>query len=255
VDGSRDAARRYVDGWHGRHPGATAVVMTRAGDTRGRSSYQCLAECVTETTAPTLDVACGDGVLLELLRGRTTVSMGLDRSRAELVAARRRLGPECGLVQGDAARLPFKQSAFVTITCHFALMLLQPLEDVLVELARVSRVGGSLCVALPGATRDDVPTNAWIPFRTALRELLGSHPVEIPAIQDERALVPGQLQALLERSNFRLMSLSRVEFRRRCTIDDAKTVVLLTYVPDLLDREAQAELDTRLTLCVPRACR
>jgi SAM-dependent methyltransferase len=69
-------------------------------------------------------------------------------SRAELALARDR-GADTAVL-GRADRLPFPDRSFHSIACSMSLMLLQPLDVVLGELARVVEGDGTIVVIVPG---------------------------------------------------------------------------------------------------------
>lgn len=227
----RDSAA-YLQEWHTRHPGATADLLESLTDEMGLSSYQLLAEAMHEVPEPVLDLACGDGYLVELLR-RNHLCLGVDWNRAELSAASRRLGPGAQLVQADAASLPFATASLGAVGCHYALMLLQPLEGVLSELARVLRQGGRLVGVLPSTPPQDTPNPISV-FRTAWQEVSTNWPVTIPPIQDDRALEPEMLISLLEESRFTSTTVQTISATKRMSISEASRNLLLTYLPDLL---------------------
>lgn len=153
MDDHSPGATNYLQAWHERHAGATSAVLGTLVDGAGRNSYRVLADAMLDGGEPALDLACGDGYLLELMRSGSAY-LGADRNVAELDAANRRLRHATPLVQADAARLPVATAALQSVSCHFALMLLQPLEDVLAELARVLRPDGLLAVMLPAVLTD-----------------------------------------------------------------------------------------------------
>jgi ubiquinone/menaquinone biosynthesis C-methylase UbiE len=96
-----------------------------------------------------LDVACGTGVLAReaaTLAGSRGVT-GLDLNEGMLAVARR-LRPEIDWRQGDAARLPFQDSAFDAVVSQFALMFFQDRIAALREMWRVLAPRGRLAVAV-----------------------------------------------------------------------------------------------------------
>jgi ubiquinone/menaquinone biosynthesis C-methylase UbiE len=132
---------------------ASAATIGTLSDALGRNSYEVLAHALGVQDEPVLDLACGDGYLLELVR-RDHDCLGVDWNAAELSAASRRLGSHAPLARADAADLPIATRSFGAVLCHYALMLLQPLEGVLAELARILRPGGLLAAVLPRASSD-----------------------------------------------------------------------------------------------------
>jgi SAM-dependent methyltransferase len=71
-------------------------------------------------------------------------------SEAELGQARRRLGEKAVLKLGKAQDLPSIDHAFDYVVCHLALMLMDSADQVLAEIKRVLKPGGTVC-ALVGA--------------------------------------------------------------------------------------------------------
>lgn len=103
-----------------------------------------------------LDLACGTGDFIEILRDAGAEAVGLDFSRGMLGGAQKRLG-DVQLVQADALRLPFADGSFAGATSGFALRNFLAIPPVLEELARVIRPGGSL-----GFLEVDRPRNGVI---------------------------------------------------------------------------------------------
>ncbi len=132
----------YLHAWHSRHAGTCPAVFAEARGRDGRSSYQRVAS-VVEDGASVLDVACGDGTLLALVRTVAPQSrlMGIDLSPTELRIARARL-PEATLHQGRGQALPFRDSTVDVVLCHMALMLMDDPESVLADVRRVLKAGG-----------------------------------------------------------------------------------------------------------------
>ncbi len=97
-----------------------------------------------------LDVACGTGDFVRLLRSMGYRTIGADFSHGMLAAAH-----QDGLLQADAARLPFTDASFDGLTCGFALRNFTSLPTALAEMARVVKPGGR--IALVEVARPDEP--------------------------------------------------------------------------------------------------
>lgn len=210
----------------------------------GRSSYEVLANAMLHGGEPVLDLACGDGHLLELL-GPKVSCLGSDWNTAELHAASERLGRGARLVRADATELPISTASLGAVGCHYALMLLQPLERVLSELVRVLRPSGSFAAVLPASPPDDTPDPVSA-FRAAWREVSANYPVVIPPVQDDRALEPESLSVVLRQAGFTSVSIEPFSGSKEMTVDEAVQCLLLTYLPDLLPAAGFAHLGQAL---------
>ena len=239
-------AAAYLQDWHDRHPGATSAMLTSMTDDKGRNTYELLAEALLFGSEPVLDLACGDGYLLELLR-TDRECLGTDRNITELTAASHRLGRRTPLIRADAASLPVAAASLGAVSCHYALMLLQPLEVVLAELARVLRPGGQLACVLP-AWPSGGDTGPISVFRAAWQEVTETFPVDIPPIQDDRALDPEDLELVLKGAGFSLASVESISVMKKMTVEETIALVTLTYLPDLLTPAASAQLQGRLEI-------
>ncbi|TKD11911.1 class I SAM-dependent methyltransferase [Polyangium fumosum] len=184
-----DPSEIWLRRWHDDRPGATSRAFLRGKP----STYEWLADHARPGDR-VLDLACGDGALLSLLRSHGIQSaVGIDMSEGELAAARARLGLEAILVQGRAQALPFEDSSFDLVTCHLALMLMRPVEEVLAEVRRVLRPGGTFAAVVGG--RIAAPNeDAWTMLVRRLRE----EPFEGPSIGDPRTYSEEGLRELLQ---------------------------------------------------------
>jgi SAM-dependent methyltransferase len=140
---------RFLRAFHDARPGITSSAMARG------KSYARLATRVPKGRV--LELACGDGALLEQLGPR---AVGVDLSRGELDRARARDTSTCTIdvVQARAQSLPFRDGAFDAATCHLAFMLFDNIEQVVAELARVLRPNAPFIALLgggPSAEGDD----------------------------------------------------------------------------------------------------
>jgi ubiquinone/menaquinone biosynthesis C-methylase UbiE len=188
---------QILRGYHARHPGATSQVL---GGSRvsATSSYDLLVR--TAETAPAgatiLDLACGDGYLLELLaRARPDARLiGIDMSEAELVAARRRLGPDADLRCERAQALSLRDGSVDHVLCHMALMLMSPLGPVLDQIARVLAPGGAFAAVVGSSGQEGA---AWALFREVHGTLLANDDAAMPHVGDPRTGNASSLQALI----------------------------------------------------------
>jgi SAM-dependent methyltransferase len=110
------------------------AIVNLAGDVAGRRI---------------LDAGCGSGPIAALLRDRGATVTGFDSSAGMLELARRRLGPDADLHQGDlVGPLPFPDGAFDDVIAALVLHYLEDWTGPLAELRRVLRPGGRLIAAV-----------------------------------------------------------------------------------------------------------
>jgi SAM-dependent methyltransferase len=158
-------------------PPWTSRALARAG------TY----ELVADATAPgrVLELGCGDGHLLAMLRVRGCEAIGIDLRGAAL------RGP--GVACARAQELPFADAVFDAVVSHLVLPVIPRLDDVIAESARVLRDGGRF-VALVGGGPRAVPETedafAWLAARAAGRA---------PRMTDPRLRSTRGIAALLER--------------------------------------------------------
>ena len=138
--------RSYLAEFHRDRAGIAEAVLSRAlsGD---HSPYRWLARAVSASATIVVDLACGSGPMSRELAqpGRTVV--GLDLSQYELaLAAERGPGP---WVRADALQLPFKNQSIDVVTSSMGLVVVQPMNRVISEVARVLRPGGGLAAIAP----------------------------------------------------------------------------------------------------------
>jgi demethylmenaquinone methyltransferase/2-methoxy-6-polyprenyl-1,4-benzoquinol methylase len=90
--------------------------------------------------APVLDLACGTGDFLRILRTAGLRPVGMDLSWGMLTAG----ASGAPLAQADGSALPVADGALAGITCGYALRNFTDLAAVFAEMARVVRPGGRL---------------------------------------------------------------------------------------------------------------
>jgi len=192
IDGvgtSQHPSERFLRDFHDRMPGGSppAFTLCAVRDESGAihdHTYAALVSGVAQAVAEQncevirlLDLACGDGYLLEQFLGcdgarqPALALTGVDLSRGELQAAHARLGDAAKLLQARAQALPFADASFDVVTCHMALMLLHDPDTVLREIGRVLAPAGALH-ALVGASvapPNAQPAPVWRAWQQALQ--------------------------------------------------------------------------------------
>jgi len=224
--------REYLAAFHAERAGIAEAVLSRAlaGD---HSPYRWLARAVSQDADLVVDVACGSGPMSRELAqaGRTVV--GLDLSANELkLAVERGPGP---WVRGDALALPFADESVDVVTSSMGLVVAQPLDRVLSEIARVLRPGGVLAGIAP-----------------ALRPL-GAGDVQLLTMINARLRTTPQFPGPVELAGFtktlELHGLRRVEDQReryQFTIRsraDAELVTSALYLPQTRRSRIEAAIE------------
>jgi ubiquinone/menaquinone biosynthesis C-methylase UbiE len=215
----------YLRTFHDTRAGGVEAVLSRtvSGD---HTPYRWLCRAVSGEARRVLDLACGSGPVARELAGSRQWVVGVDVSAAELALSPR------PVVRADALRLPFSNEAFDVVTCSMGLMVVQPLPDVLAEVARVLRRGGVFAAIVPAVRplrTSDVPT------LTSLTTRLRSTPQfpaggEISGLRDElRAAGFDVLESQRERYAYLVRS-----------ADDARLLVGSLYLPDTSDARREA---------------
>jgi SAM-dependent methyltransferase len=239
----------YVQSWHDAHPGATSTAMSGPTDEHGRTSYELLVEEIPPGDGHVVDLACGDGFLIETINRSAPQRsvVGVDLNTAELRAARRRLGSAQGLLRAVADRLPLASSSVSVVTAHYSLMLLHPMDKVLAEISRVLRPGGSLVAVVPARTRSAEP-NGWTALRSAFAVVHDQYPIELPPIEDGRALSSTSRTELLQAAGLDVCIERQIDLRDRLDPNVAYKHLWFTYGPGLFSEEAQAQLSQEIRL-------
>lgn len=159
------AAEAFLAEFHRRTPQCTPLAFAEraaVGDgVAWPSSYDALAELASLADASILDLACGDGYLLQRLAERAprAALVGIDMSDGELAAARERLGACADLRLERAQALSLPDASVDLATCHMAFMLMDNAPAVVAELRRVLRPGARLGLVV-GRGMADTPAEA-----------------------------------------------------------------------------------------------
>ena len=139
-----------------------------------------------------LDVACGTGrwMVEATLRGARTFGLDLCREMLLVAAAKPRLADH--LIQAEAGNLPLRDQTADLVMCSFCLGYAESPDQVLAELCRVTRYGGSVLVS------DFHPDAHQAGWRRSFRS--GSEVFEIECYRH----TPAQLFAAGQRTGMRL---------------------------------------------------
>ena len=180
-------AEQFLLDFHARDPGGTELsAYGRLPD--GTNSYEMLAGGwpAEARDLVVLDLACGSGYLLDLIKRRQRVPItliGVDMSSVELELARARLGDAARLLEVRAQDIALPDASIDYAVCHLAFMLMQPIEPVIEKLGALLKPGGSFAAIVPGgASRSE----ASLIFRSALDKAMKAEGVQPIAIGDAR---------------------------------------------------------------------
>ncbi|MEM9072242.1 MAG: class I SAM-dependent methyltransferase [Myxococcota bacterium] len=227
----------YLRRFHDADPGRSGRGLLAGRTRQGHTTYDLVAECARCESV--LDVGCGDGVLLAQVDA--THAVGVDFSRAELRAAKRRL-PSAHWVEARSDALPFKGETFDVVVIHASLIAM-PVEETLKEVYRVLRRGGRLVTL----EQSDLPPQGA--FREFVLRLSDALPENTPTLGDARVTDREAMDRLLGSLGF-----EGVRFRDTLLefgAEERKVFFASLYGFDLLDPAAQAHaLAAPGTTCV-----
>jgi ubiquinone/menaquinone biosynthesis C-methylase UbiE len=152
---------QFLESFHRENPGCTPASFSNGYTDDGFTSYDKLIQLIPASVpakARLLDLACGDGFLLQKLKSLfpQLLLFGIDMSAGELEVARKRLNStDVNFIEGNARALPFPSSSFDFILCHMAFMLMEDLDQVVSEIRRCLRSGGAFTAIVGGKFNHD----------------------------------------------------------------------------------------------------
>ena len=241
----------FLKKFHRAKPSCTSRNFTMAKNSKGQTSYHSIVETLQahRSEGPILDLACGDGFLLEKLvdAGWSTSQLfGLDMSEEELrVAKSRPVLSGVDLQLGNARQLPYGSQKFSAVSCHLALMLMPNVAEVILEISRVLKKKG-VFVAI--VSKSLLPSRPVQFYRDHLNELLHQEGQDsLGALGDPAVNEESGLHSLFsENMNFSRLELSDEMVELRGSPTQLADSMLELYGHFMLSETGQIELHRRL---------
>ena len=129
----------YLRRYHRDRPGITERLLDNAVIPGIGNRYEWLVMACGSTPGRVVDLGCGSAPICPLL-DEAEVYVGVDVSRPELsVAQAEGRGP---VLEGDVMALPLPDASVDIVLSSMSVMLFDPIERALAEIARVLRPGG-----------------------------------------------------------------------------------------------------------------
>lgn len=136
--------------------------------------------CCSIREKQVLEIGVGTGRFSVELAEKGANMISLDPARAMLMVAREKMtqngvNNKISLVRGSGQNLPFKDSSFGVVVCMHVLKHLSTYDEVLQEMQRVTKQGGSIILNFPNTLSFYLPVAIYLKIRYAFRrnEYLG----------------------------------------------------------------------------------
>jgi len=126
-----------------------------------RSRYRFAAQTVRGLTV--LDVACGAGFGLDMLRQAGAAAIGVDYDAGALLEVRRRQ-PAARLLRGDGACLPLKDASIDLVVSFETIEHVPDASALVHDIRRVLKPGGRLVLSTPNRTFGPPERHTGNPF-------------------------------------------------------------------------------------------
>ncbi|MFW9830853.1 MAG: class I SAM-dependent methyltransferase [Candidatus Thorarchaeota archaeon] len=142
-----------------------------------------------------LDLGCGTGVITpELTQAAPcaqTIGIDINPTLISQATTNLQLNPSIHLIVADANKIPFRQSIFSFVLCHFTLMWIPTRNEALIEIHRIIRPTGIFSAIEPDYSgRIEVPHQPQVASRYPIIHYLirkkadpfigGQLPIELP---------------------------------------------------------------------------
>lgn len=134
-----------------RFQGANAVDAGRLSPYWGEHAARYLFAMPYIEDKTVLDIACGTGYGIGLMRAKARFAVGVDVDPEAVRAAKAESHGTAAVLLGDGLQLPFADETFDVITSFETLEHLNERREFLVELRRVLNSGGKLILSTPNA--------------------------------------------------------------------------------------------------------
>lgn len=127
--------------------------------------------------SPVLDLGCGDGIFMSLITAGP-VAAGIDLSSDAIAKARRRAIHE-DLRVGSATALPFADASFATVFSNCVIEHIPQIDDVISEVSRVLRPGGTFLFTVPSHYFDEYLFFSQLYRKLGLRKRADRYPIKL----------------------------------------------------------------------------
>lgn len=158
-----------------RFQGANVVDAGRLSPYWGEHAARYLFAMPFVENHKVLDIACGTGYGIGLMRSKANFVVGVDIDPEAAAEATAECGLNGAVLLGNGVGLPFDDDSFDVITSFETLEHLRERQDFLAELGRVLRTDGVLILSTPNANYSQpvngVPTNPFHVHEYEPREL------------------------------------------------------------------------------------
>ena len=120
--------------------------------------YKYIASLIPRQELNLLDIGCGDGEFLKYVNNKVKKN-GIDFSKTGIEKAKQKVIGN--FYVGDINKMGFKDSSFDIITIIETLEHVNKPEDILKEIRRLLKKGGTLIISVPHPEHDIYDVRAW----------------------------------------------------------------------------------------------
>lgn len=194
----------FLREFHKKHPSCTPASFLTGFTEDKKTSYDVVASVIEKNQSVILDLACGDGILLERLsrsRFKHSKLIGVDMSRGELDVAQTRLANRgVQLFEGRAQKIPLADKSVDFVLCHMAFMLMDSIEEVVSEIYRILKQGGTFSAVVGGGYKETLAMKTFLSLLDAALKDEGK--TWLKDLGDKRTRSEAGLRSLFFKSEF-----------------------------------------------------